>query len=1099
MRNNTALFYIAIAAATVMLCVAAGSKTSNLIILITGAGFLAVVFAAYIHTGRQNFAVPSTKSAFAVLLIAGVLLRFVLAASIFGYPTDINCFTGWSQAAYSGGLDHFYTSGMFTDYPPLYMYVLYFLGAVQSVFQITANVFLIKLPAILCDIAIALFLYDLAQKTLPKNEHKLSRNKTIPILLFACIILNPAIIMNSAVWGQIDIIYTLMACVCIYMLAQKKFSLAIILFAFSMLLKVQTILLGPVILFAVIYGLYHKKTRKHTLIQLLAGTGIAAGLCVLLILPFTAGRPLTWIFDLYLDSLGGYPYVTINGFNLYGILGLNWFPVDTLFLGLPYTIWGTIAIAAVCVYAAWLYKLAPRGKYLYNLTAFIMLGVFIFSHGMHERYSFAVPVLLLFSYCFTGDKRVFYASLLTSASLLANQCVALEYYAQWIPNPIMVAVSALNLVAFAYSAIVITKIALEHHKNIKKGWLHMKQEKNEYQKDSPIYRNEEGEKTASGEQVIQEPLPGGFKPWKNPIDRRDKWIMLLISLIYAIVAYVNLGSFHVPETQTYMQNPVIIQLEKPAHISDIRYYAGIGEGTIEFEYSADGINYSVVQTTENKPAIIEYKNSKMYVWRSTETDTVASYIRIDVTDPGMNINEIAIFDADGSIVPIQSAVLENGDASGKNNPSYLVDEQDIVPAQPSYLDEMYFDEIYHGRTAYENIHHIEPYEITHPPLGKTIMTIGLNLFGMTPFGWRCVGTLFGVLMLPLMYVFAKNLFQQRKYAVIATVLMSVDFMHFSQTRIGTIDSYSIFWIMLMMYFMFRYTQCNFNFQPLKKTLLPLFLSGLFFGIGAATKWLCIYAGAGLLVIFVFAMLKRRKEYKIACKAPDKYEEIVKNYKKNVIYTLLWCILFFIVIPGVIYVLSFKGYWHNSGEQWGLKDVIANQKYMLNYHANLHPDNPHPFASLWYTWPLDIRPLLFYSSQPGPGVVSTMSTMGNPFVWIGGLISAITLTLMAIFKKFRSGTAAFLAVAGLAQIVPWVLVSREVFIYHYFATTPFLILILTLMLKHIDETSVRGKKFTLIFVIVCVAAFAVFYPVITGTPVPQWYINCIRWIQSWPFY
>ena len=575
--------------------------------------------------------------------------------------------------------------------------------------------------------------------------------------------------------------------------------------------------------------------------------------------------------------------------------------------------------------------------------------------------------------------------------------------------------------------------------------------------------------------------------------------MLLISAVYAIVAYVNLGSFTVPQTQTYMQNPVIIQLEKPTHISDIRYYAGLGEGTIELEYSSDGLNYSAVQTTENKPAIIEYKNSNMYVWRSSKTDLEASYIKIDVIAPGMNINEIAIIDADGNLVPVKSTALENGDDSGKNDPAFLVDEQDIVPVHPTYMDEMYFDEIYHGRTAFENIHHIEPYEITHPPLGKSIMTIGINLFGMTPFGWRCVGTLFGVLMLPVMYLFAKSIFRQRKYAVIATVLMAADFMHFSQTRIGTIDSYSIFWIMLMMYFMFRYTQCNFNYQPLKKTLLPLFLSGLFFGIGAATKWLCIYAGAGLLVIFVYTMLKRRHEYKIALKAPDKYEEIIKNYKKNVIYTILWCILFFIVVPGIIYVLSFKGYWHTSGEQWGLKDVIANQKYMLNYHANLHPANPHPFASMWYTWPLDIRPLLFYSNQTDPGMVSTMSTMGNPFIWIGGLVSAITLTLMAVFKKFRSGAAAFLAVAGLAQIVPWVLVSREVFIYHYFATTPFLILILTLMLKHIDDTSVWGRRYTLIFVIVCVAAFAAFYPAITGTPVPQWYINCIRWLPSWPFY
>lgn len=470
MRKTTALFYIVIAALAALMSAAAVSEASNWILMISGAVFLAAVVAAYIYTDKKDYSVPAPGRAFAVLLVTGVIMRLVLAAAIFGYPTDINCFTGWSQVAYAGGLDHFYTSGMFTDYPPLYMYVLYFLGALQSVFQIEANVFLIKIPAILCDVAAALFLYDVSMKTLPKQERRLSQNNTTLIFIFASIMLNPTVIMNSAVWGQIDIIYTLMSCACLYMLVQRKFSLSIILFALSVLLKVQTILLGPVLLFALIYGLAKKDTRKHTLVQLLAGTGIGAALCWLLILPFTAGRPLSWIVDLYLNSLGGYPYVTVNGFNLYGIFGLNWAPLATArFLGLPYNVWGTLAIAGVCVYAAWLYKTAPRGKFLFNITAFIMLGVYIFSHSMHERYSFAVPVLLLFSYCFIRDKRIFYASALTSASLLVNQCVALEYYEQWIPYPIMAAASTVNLVAFAYSATVITKIALEHHKLMKKG------------------------------------------------------------------------------------------------------------------------------------------------------------------------------------------------------------------------------------------------------------------------------------------------------------------------------------------------------------------------------------------------------------------------------------------------------------------------------------------------------------------------------------------------------------------------------------------------------------------------------------------------------
>jgi hypothetical protein len=48
--------------------------------------------------------------------------------------------------------------------------------------------------------------------------------------------------------------------------------------------------------------------------------------------------------------------------------------------------------------------------------------------------------------------------------------------------------------------------------------------------------------------------------------------------------------------------------------------------------------------------------------------------------------------------------------------------------------------------------------------------------------------------------------------------------------------------------MYQYITMNFFVDGLKKTLKPLALSGLFFGIGAACKWTSIYAGAGLAVL-----------------------------------------------------------------------------------------------------------------------------------------------------------------------------------------------------------------------------------------------------------
>ena len=102
--------------------------------------------------------------------------------------------------------------------------------------------------------------------------------------------------------------------------------------------------------------------------------------------------------------------------------------------------------------------------------------------------------------------------------------------------------------------------------------------------------------------------------------------------------------------------------------------------------------------------------------------------------------------------------------------SALFDEQEMASTKATYMNSTYFDEIYHPRTALEHLNNVYPYEVSHPPLGKLIISIGIMIFGMVPFGWRFMGTLFGVLMVPVLYVFLKNLFGKTPVAVCGTCL-----------------------------------------------------------------------------------------------------------------------------------------------------------------------------------------------------------------------------------------------------------------------------------------------------------------------------------------
>ena len=78
------------------------------------------------------------------------------------------------------------------------------------------------------------------------------------------------------------------------------------------------------------------------------------------------------------------------------------------------------------------------------------------------------------------------------------------------------------------------------------------------------------------------------------------------------------------------------------------------------------------------------------------------------------------------------------------------------------------------------------------------------------------------------------------------VLLALDFMRFSQSRLATIDIYGTFFILLGAYFMLWYCQQVLT-VGVNGAVLPMFLGGLDFGLGCASKWTGIYAGAGLAV------------------------------------------------------------------------------------------------------------------------------------------------------------------------------------------------------------------------------------------------------------
>jgi len=187
----------------------------------------------------------------------------------------------------------------------------------------------------------------------------------------------------------------------------------------------------------------------------------------------------------------------------------------------------------------------------------------------------------------------------------------------------------------------------------------------------------------------------------------------------------------------------------------MRYYGGIGDGAAEVKLVDDAGN----QVTT---ARLDQVESDMYRWIRLDIAGEASGAVIRVEATNVWLIETAFYDESGNRIPVSEAVELSGGTSFADQgsrASHLVDEQNLIPNAPTFMDEMYFDEIYHARTAYEHLNGLEFYETTHPPLGKLFIAAGIAVFGMDPFGWRVVGTLFGIGMLPVMYLFGRRIFK----------------------------------------------------------------------------------------------------------------------------------------------------------------------------------------------------------------------------------------------------------------------------------------------------------------------------------------------------
>lgn len=540
---------------------------------------------------------------------------------------------------------------------------------------------------------------------------------------------------------------------------------------------------------------------------------------------------------------------------------------------------------------------------------------------------------------------------------------------------------------------------------------------------------------------------------------RDFFCMAAFTLIFCICIFYRLGSLHTPETFETIkvgevgENEIVLQFDGEQPISGISVYLGYkGKREISFSvYDRSTDTWEIVKS--------RYSVESAFCWNNVEIDRTVSSLGMVLMEDKAQIMEIVCLDDAGEpVLPANAADYPQ-----------LFDEQELFIREPTYYDETMFDEVYHGRTAYEFLHGLSIYENTHPPLGKSIISIGIALFGMNPFGWRFMCALFGTLLIPLMYLFARKIFCRTDIACLSAVLSGTAFMNTTLSRIATIDILVAFFSMLMFFGMYGYIQVLSENKPMWQQRLWLLSGGISMGLAVAIKWTGVYAAAGIAVLFFWFLLEHIGGIKG-----------IKEHRSFLVKTGLWCVLCFIVIPFGIYTLSYLPFVKAYPDKGLFGHMIANAGLMLSYHSSCVFD--HPYSSEWYQWLYGSKPLADSRVYFADGTVSVVMTFLNPLLAVGGLIAL--LHQFYLWKRKHCRRALFLIIAYASMLLPWLFVHRTVFVYQYFISS----LILVPMIGNSVSVSRHRKRNILVLSGISIALYVLYYPVLTGQSIRVDFVN-----------
>lgn len=426
--------------------------------------------------------------------------------------------------------------------------------------------------------------------------------------------------------------------------------------------------------------------------------------------------------------------------------------------------------------------------------------------------------------------------------------------------------------------------------------------------------------------------------------------------------------------------------------------------------------------------------------------------------------------------------------------------------------------------------------VVHPPLGKWLIAVGEHFFGMNSFGWRFSSLVAGTLLVLVTIRLARRLSRSTLVGAIAGVLLTLDGLAFTMSRIGLLDIFQALFLVSAVacvaadrdWFRHRLARhlTRHGLDDLGGRFGPALLfrpwrlaAGILFGLAIGVKWNSLFVLASMGIVSVVWDVSARR---LSGAGPRAWSSLLRDGIPAFIHLVV------VAVP--VYLACWTGWLTTHGgwgrgwgaehpDHWLVRFFGAPLGSLMHYHQdmyNFHTGSgmmtaTHVYEANPWGWLIMYRPIgIDAVNDIKPGVdgceavndtcLRVISGAGTPLLWWMALAALFAgLAFWVAGRDWRFGLP---IVAMASTYLPWFkYMDRPLFFFYAICIIPFTVTILAMCLGKIIGPADgphrrRGARIAGAAVAAVAANFAFIYPIITDGLLTRKAWMARMWFKSW---